>query len=116
MDDQAAHLDPALRAELHELTGSLCKALNDPKRLMVLYALAERPRSVGELCAMLETTQPNVSQHLAMLRERGIVETARQGNSIHYSLRYPRLLEAIDLLREIMAAEAGRRHDLAGRA
>ncbi|NIJ12453.1 ArsR family transcriptional regulator [Saccharomonospora amisosensis] len=115
-DGQAAGLDPALRAELHELTAILCKALNDPKRLMLLYALAGGPRSVGELCELLDTTQPNVSQHLAMLRERGIVGTRRSGNSIFYSLRYPQLLHAIDLLRDIMAAEAGRRRDLAGRA
>ncbi len=101
-----------MRAELHELTVSLCKALNDSKRLMLMYALADGSRSVGELCAMLETTQPNVSQHLAMLRERGIVDAERRGTSIFYSLRYPQLVEAIDVLRGVMAEEAGRRQGL----
>lgn len=112
MGDQVSELDPALRAELHELTESLCKALNEPKRLMLIYALADGSRSVGELCTMLETTQPNMSQHLAMLRERGVVDATRRGTSIFYSLRYPQLVEAIDVLRAVMAEEAGRRKDL----
>lgn len=112
MGDHVSGLDPALRAELHELTASLCKALNDSKRLMLIYALADGSRSVGELCAMLETTQPNVSQHLAMLRERGVVDAERRGTSIFYSLRYPQLVEAIDVLRGVMAEEAVRRQGL----
>ncbi|MQA62337.1 MAG: metalloregulator ArsR/SmtB family transcription factor [Actinophytocola sp.] len=116
MVDQVSGLEPALRAELHELTASLCKALNDPKRLMLIYALAGQSRSVGELCTMLETTQPNVSQHLAMLKERGIVDATRRGTSIFYSLRYPQLVQAIDLLRGVMADEVGRRQDLVSRA
>lgn len=101
-----------LRAELVELTGTLCKAMNDPKRLMLLYALAGGPRSVGELTAAIGASQTNVSQHLAILRERGLVLADRHGARVMYSLRYPELLDAIDQLRAILHRELGRRQGL----
>ena len=110
----AGPLDPALRAELTELTVSLCKALSDPKRLMVLYALAAAPRSVSELAEAVDAREANVSQHLAVLRDRGLVDTERRGTSVIYSLRYPELVDAVDRLRAVLHAEVGRRSGLVG--
>ena len=105
-------IDQNLRAELEELTSSVCRALNDPKRLMILYALGDQRRSVGELCELLEMSQSNVSQHLAVMRDRGIVDTTRDANRIIYTLRDQRVLRAIDLLRDVMNDELARRHAL----
>lgn len=105
-------LDEQLRTELTELTASVCKALNDPKRLMILYALSEGPATVTELVEALDAPQANVSQHLAILRERGLVEAHRRGNNVHYSLRHPEVLDAVDLLREILESEIGRRAEV----
>jgi ArsR family transcriptional regulator len=105
---------PGLREELEELTAGVCKALNDPKRLHILYALGEGPRSVGELCAELDVAQSNVSQHLAILRDRGLVEATRDGNRVFYDLRDHRVIDAIDLLREVMNEELDRRRSLRG--
>ncbi len=112
MDAPSTVLPEALRAELTELTVSLCKALSDPKRLMVLYALGAGPRSVAELADLVDAREANVSQHLAVLRERGLVDTERRGASIIYSLRYPELLAAVDALRGILRAEVDRRQSL----
>lgn len=108
-------LDDRLRRQLEELVVSMCKALNDPKRLMLLYALRDEPRTVGELCSLIGVPQSNASQHLAVLRERGLVATERRGNSILYSLRYPRTLDAVDILREVMSEEVHRQQDLHSR-
>jgi ArsR family transcriptional regulator len=105
-------LDPLLRAELEELHTKLCKALNDPKRLLLLYALGESSRTVSELCELIDAPQANVSQHLGVLRDRGVVDAVRNGNTVRYSLRYPKVLAALDLLREVMAAEFERQHSL----
>ncbi len=105
-------LDERLRLQLDELVSTMCKAVNDPKRLMLLYSLRDGERTVGELCRMLGAPQSNTSQHLAILRERGLVSTERRGNSILYSLRYPEVLDAVDLLRGIMSAEVGRQQKL----
>ena len=105
----AARFDPRLREELEDLTAGVCRALSDPKRLMILYALDEGPRSVGELAELLELSQSNTSQHLALLRDRGLVDTEREANRVIYTLRHPRLVEAIDLLRGVMTDEIDRR-------
>jgi DNA-binding transcriptional ArsR family regulator len=101
-----------LRKEMDELVGTMCKAMNDPKRLMILYALREGPLSVGNIADLLESNQANISQHLAVLRERGLVESSRQGNSIYYSLRHPKIIDAIDTLRLVMQEEISRRTEL----
>jgi DNA-binding transcriptional ArsR family regulator len=105
-------LNPALRLELEELVASMCKALNDPKRLLLLYALHDRPRTVSELSKILEAPQANTSQHLAVLRDRGLLETERRGNSILYSLRHPKVLKALDILRKVMVDELERQQAL----
>jgi DNA-binding transcriptional ArsR family regulator len=105
-------LDEGLRVELTELTATLCRALNDPKRLMILHALAEGPASVGDLATMVDATTANVSQHLAVLRERGLVDTERDGLSIIYSLRYPELIDTVTQLRAILRSELARRQGL----
>lgn len=105
-------VDPLLRSELDELGARMCKALNDPKRMLVLYALADGPHTVSELCEVVDAPQSNTSQHLAVLRDRGLVEAERQGNSVVYSLRHPKVLDAIDLLREVMADELDRQQSL----
>ena len=105
-------IDPLLRQELEDLSARMCKALNDPKRLLVLYALAGGPHSVSELCEVLGTPQSNTSQHLAVLRDRGLVAADRQGNSVVYTLRHPKAIKAIDLLREVMADELERQQSL----
>lgn len=105
-------ISPLLRQELEELTSSMCKALNDAKRLTVLYALRDGERTVTELCEILGAPQSNTSQHLAVLRNRGLVDTTRRGNTILYSLRHPKILEAIDLLREVKSDEVARQHAL----
>ena len=104
-----------LRAELVQLTSTLCHALNDPKRLFILHALASGPSSVSALAEAVDASVANVSQHLAVLRERGLVDTERDGLSIIYSLRYPELIDIIGELRAILRTELTRRTEqLAG--
>lgn len=98
-------MDAVRRRELEELTARMCKALNDPKRLMLLYALGHGDKAVSELCEEFGLSQSNVSQHLGVLRDRGLVEARRDGSYMIYRLRHPKVLAAIDLLREIMADE-----------
>ena|SRR5690554_76477 len=64
----------------------LLKALANERRLQVLCLLAGGERSVGELNELLELSQSALSQHLAVLREEGLVETRREAQMIHYSL------------------------------
>jgi ArsR family transcriptional regulator len=107
-----AAIDPLLRQELDELTSGVCRAINDPKRLLLLYALRDEARTVTELCEILGTPQANTSQHLAVLRDRGLVKGEQLGNRVRYSLRHPKVIEAINLMRGIMSEELARQSAL----
>ncbi|HEU4773712.1 MAG TPA: metalloregulator ArsR/SmtB family transcription factor [Lysobacter sp.] len=79
-------IDPdAMRAHAGEAV-RLLKALGNEKRLMLLCMLVEGEQSVGELNAHLDLSQSALSQHLALLREDGLVQTRREAQSIFYSL------------------------------
>lgn len=76
-----------------------------------LTQVDDRELSVGDLCEALNLPQSNVSQHLAVLRDRGVVPSRRVGTSVLYSLRGTKVLQAVVLLREFLAedlAEQGR--------
>ncbi len=93
--------------ELYRLHASVCKGLADPKRLLVINALRESERTVTELCTELDLPQANLSQHLAILREKGLVQARRDGQFAYYSLTSPKTLQAVDLLREVMVEQFG---------
>ena len=76
----------------------VCEGIGDPKRLRLLYLVAERPCNVTELTEALHVSQPTVSHHLRILRERGLVVATREGTSIYYSLGDPRILEAMNIM------------------
>lgn len=81
----------------------VCEGVGDPKRLKLLYLAAEQPRNVSELTEILEVSQPTVSHHLRILRERGLLTAERDGTSVYYSLSDPRILEAMEILRSVVA-------------
>jgi DNA-binding transcriptional ArsR family regulator len=86
-----------LQARALRATG-LLKAMANPVRLLVLCQLAEGEKSVGELERVAEVSQSALSQHLALLRSRGLVRTRRAGQTIYYTLdgaEAPALLAAL---------------------
>jgi DNA-binding transcriptional ArsR family regulator len=96
-------VDRTLIEEVNLLHAQMCQGLADPTRILILYLLAENPRHVTELAEMSGASQPTVSRHLKVLRDRGLVTATREGNTIRYTLRDPRVIQALDLLRAVMA-------------
>jgi ArsR family transcriptional regulator len=97
----------SVRRELYDLHASICRGLADPKRLLIINALREGERTVTGLCDELGLPQANVSQHLAVLREKGLVRARKDGHFAHYSLTSPKIVAAVDLLREVMSERFG---------
>lgn len=95
-------ISQTLAQEVSQLEADLCFALADPTRILMLYALDERPRNVTELTQELNIPQPTASRHLKILRERGLVSANRQGVTIQYELNDKRLIQALDLLRSVL--------------
>ena len=96
-------MDERLEQEVNLLHAHVCQALADPKRILILYALAEKPRYVSELADRLDIPQPTVSRHLKVLRDRSLVTTERNGAAVYYSLTDGRVVDALDLLRSVLA-------------
>jgi DNA-binding transcriptional ArsR family regulator len=90
-------------SEVLLLHAEICSALADPKRILLLYELAEGPHHVTDLATALGITQPQASRHLKVLRERGLVSAERHGSMVSYSLADGRVIQALDLLRSVLA-------------
>jgi ArsR family transcriptional regulator, virulence genes transcriptional regulator len=91
-------------AEMHEHAAEaaqLLKTLGNEQRLLILCNLLEGPLSVGELNERVDLSQSALSQHLALLREGGFVETRRESQSIHYSLPQGPVTRVMALLQEL---------------
>ena len=101
-------------AEIQLFHAQICQALADPTRILILYRLAEGPLSVGELATHLGVSQPTVSRHLKVLRERGMVTTKRYGATVVYSLIDDRPIQALDLLRSVLRDNLSRSAELIG--
>lgn len=89
-------------SELFELHANLLKALAHPRRLEIIHLLRDQSLCVSEIYEMLDLPQANISQHLMILRDVGVVVTARDGKQIIYKLANPRIIQASDLLREVL--------------
>jgi ArsR family transcriptional regulator len=104
----AAETEP-VQADAPELTtdderqryAAISRALADAKRLCVLECLSRGERSVSELSREAGCHVPNMSQHLAVLRSAGLVESRREGNTVLYRLSDPRILEAYQLIKSV---------------
>ena len=91
-----------MEQKLYELHAQMCQVFTSPKRLEIINLLRDRELSVGELAKIAKIRQANLSQHLSILREKGIVKTRREGVAIYYSLANPKIIKAFDVIREML--------------
>ncbi len=88
--------------KIYAYHAEMCKVFSHPKRLELINLLRDKELSVSELVERLGLSPANLSQHLTMMRERHILTSRKEGNLVYYRIANPRLLEAFDLLREIL--------------
>lgn len=94
-----------------DLHAQICQALGNAKRLEILHTLRHGERSVGELAKALGIRKTNVSQHLMVLRAKGIVAARREGQTVFYHVTSPKVTQACDLMRQVLLerlAQGGR--------
>lgn len=96
-------ITPSLTQEITQLHANICSGLADSRRILILYALSEKPYNVSELSEELSISQPATSRHLMILRERGMVTAQRDGQAVIYQLADVRVIQALDLLRGVLA-------------
>ncbi|NJD04363.1 MAG: winged helix-turn-helix transcriptional regulator [Ruminiclostridium sp.] len=88
--------------ELYKLHADFCKFMANPKRIEILFLLGEKEMCVDEIASQMNVRVPNISQHLAVMRERGIVEARREGTKMHYRVTNPKTLQACTIMRDAM--------------
>ena len=87
---------------IYEMQAEICKTLTNPKRIEILSTLKTEEKTVTELVAALGASKANVSQHLAVMRHKGILTTRRVGVNIFYRVSNPKVIEACSLMKEVL--------------
>ena len=98
----APETSPQDSARLWELQADICQLLANPKRLQILNLLKWGELSVGAMVQALGVPKANLSQHLSLMRQRGILATRRQGTTIYYRLSTPDITQACEIMREVL--------------
>ncbi len=102
--------------EITVLQAEVLKTLASPRRIAILHELARGPIEVGRLAEAIGASQPNVSQHLAVLRTAGIVEAERDGREVRYRLADPDVMVACALMRAVLERRLTRLGEVAAGA
>jgi ArsR family transcriptional regulator len=88
--------------KIFELQADICLALASPKRLQILNLLKNGEMSAGELVKAMKIPKANLSQHLSILRQKGIVLSRREGTNIFYSIAHPKITDACTIMRGVL--------------
>ena len=98
--------------ELFKIHAEFCKFMANPKRIEILFLLGEKELCVDEIASAMEVRVPNISQHLAVMREKGVVEARREGTKIYYNLANPKTLQACIMMREAMMEQMEKQFEM----
>ena len=84
------------------MQADICQTLANPKRLQIINLLKEQELSVGAMVEAMSVAKANLSQHLSLMRQKGILATRREGTTIYYRLAIPYITEACAIIREVL--------------
>ena len=98
--------------ELYELHAEVCKVFSNSTRLEILNLLRDKEMSVTELMKKTNLSQANISQHLSIMKAKGIVTSNRKGKNICYKLENPRIIKAFDIIKEVLSERLKRNRNI----
>ncbi len=91
-----------MEKEIYKIHAEICKVFSNSTRLEVLNLLRDKELSVTELTKKTKLSQANISQHLSIMKSKGIVTSNRKGKNIYYKLTNPKIIKAFDIIREVL--------------
>ena len=91
--------------ELYEIHAEICKVFSNSTRLEILNLLRDKELSVTELIIKTKLSQANISQHLSVMKSKGIVVSNRKGKNIYYKLSNPKIIKAFDIIKEVLTEQ-----------
>lgn len=89
--------------QLFVLHAEICKTFSNPIRLEILHLLRNGEATVSQLVKKTGYSQANISQHLSIMKNKGIVQSTRRGKNVHYRLTSPKITQAFDLIRQLLS-------------
>ncbi len=88
--------------KIFDLHADVCKVFSNAKRLEILNTLRDREMTATELVEKISLSKANLSQHMSILKSKGVVLTRREGINIYYRISNPKITQACDLMREVL--------------
>lgn len=110
----AAMRDSAPTAPIYRLEADFFRMLGHPVRVQILDLLQAGGQSVGELQSALDLDSSGTSQHLAIMRRAGLVDSRRAGTSVFYSVRDPRVHQLLQVARQVLSSQLEQTQALLG--
>ena len=102
-EDNLSTMEQQVQKDVETASRSL-KAMSHPLRLMILCKLGEDEFSVQDIVDVVGTSQSNISQHVAILREKGILSTSKAANKVYYKVSDVKTLKLIEMMREVFCS------------
>jgi DNA-binding transcriptional ArsR family regulator len=91
-----------LNENLYELQSGFCSTFSSPKRLEIMNVLRDRELTVSEILEKMSISKTNLSQHLAVMKNQGVLESRREAQHIYYYIANRKILQAYDLIQEVL--------------
>jgi ArsR family transcriptional regulator len=88
--------------KIFELHADVCKVFSNSNRLEILNTLRDKEMTASELIEKIGVSKANLSQHMSILKSKGVVLTRREGVNIYYRISNPKIIQACDLMREVL--------------
>src|SRR3989339_1043017 len=89
--------------ELYQIHAEMCKVFSNSTRLEILNLLRDKEMSVTGLIKKTKLSQANISQHLSIMKSKGIAASNRKGKNIYYRLINPKIIKAFDIIRDVLS-------------
>jgi len=97
---------------IFDMQAEVCKTIANPKRLEIIHSLKDGEKTVSELVELLGVPKANVSQHLAVMRTKGVLTNRRDGVNIFYSISNHKVIQACTLMKEVLTEQMRERSKL----
>lgn len=88
--------------DIYKLHADICKTLANPKRLEIINILCDGEMTASQLLEKINISKTNLSQHMSILIEKGVVISHRQGKNVFYQLTDKKIIKACDIMREVL--------------
>ena len=88
--------------KIYELQADICKIFSNAKRLEIINALKDKEMPASELIERTGLSKANLSQHMSIFKSKGVILTRREGVNIYYRISSPKLIQACNLMREVL--------------